>query len=384
MKNTLIILFIGFSLFSFGQTKKDSIKVNKNLRFSILGGPGYTPDYGFLIGGSALFTFSTDKKDTTLKRSVLPIAFAYMTSGGGSLIIRPQLFLKKDRFRVFGQISLNNTIDNYYGVGYKQNSSIQRGKDSTEYRSIGYRFNPIFLIRHKKTDLFYGGSVDISHRGIKDPSIGMQNDLNYIEHGGNSDGLKYLNIGLGLNVTYDTRDVPANAYKGLLFELSTQFYSKSYGSSTDFAIYSFQYKQFKELHFIGKRKTLAWMLNGRFSTGAVPLTDLSMIGSAYDLRGYYMGQYRDKNALAALVEYRHMFNAGDETKLRRIASKFGFAAWAGMGTIDPDFTDWSGVLPNLGAGLRIELQPRMNFRVDIGYDPLSGKTLMYFNMTEAF
>ena len=126
------------------------------------------------------------------------------------------------------------------------------------------------------------------------------------------------------------------------------------------------------------------MLNGRFTTGDVPISDLSMIGSAYDLRGYYMGQYRDKNAITSLVEYRHMFNAGDETKFKRIISKFGFAAWAGLGTIDPDFKDWSGVMPNYGAGLRIELQPRMNFRIDIGHDPLSGQTLMYFNMTEAF
>lgn len=29
----------------------------RNLHYNILGGPSYTPDFGFLVGGSALMTF---------------------------------------------------------------------------------------------------------------------------------------------------------------------------------------------------------------------------------------------------------------------------------------------------------------------------------------
>ncbi len=383
MKTYLFIFYILISSFSFSQ-KSDTLNKQKNLKFSMLGGPGYTPDYGFLIGGSALFTFSTNQYDTLLNRSVLPIAFAYMTEGGGSMIIGPQLFFNQNRFRVFGQVSLNNTIDNYYGVGYQKNANIERHKDSTQYRNIGFRFNPLLLFKYKNTDLFLGGSVDIAHKGIQEPSAGMQKDTDYLADGGDSTGLKYLNIGVGANISYDTRDIPANAYDGMLVEFGVTTYAQAFGSTTDFTVYNLQYKQFKSLKFIGKRKVLAWMVKGRFTSGDVPITDLSMIGSAYDLRGYYMGQYRDKNAVSAMAEYRHMFNAGSDTKIKEILSRFGFAAWAGMGTIDPDFKDWSGVLPNFGAGLRIELQPRMNFRIDFGHDPLNNQTLLYFNMTEAF
>ncbi len=76
--------------------------------------------------------------------------------------------------------------------------------------------------------------------------------------------------------------------------------------------------------------------------------------------------YRDDNAFYALVEYRQMISAGDETKFKKILSKLGFAAWAGMGTIGPDFKNWSEIMPNFGAELRIEVQPRMNFRIDVG------------------
>ena len=43
-----------------------------------------------------------------------------------------------------------------------------------------------------------------------------------------------------------------------------------------------------------------------------------------------------------------------------------------------------GVLPNLGLGLRIEFQPRMNVRLDYGRDMVNKQNLFYFNMTEAF
>jgi len=43
-----------------------------------------------------------------------------------------------------------------------------------------------------------------------------------------------------------------------------------------------------------------------------------------------------------------------------------------------------GVLPNLGLGLRVEVQPRMNVRLDFGRDMVNKQNLFYFNMTEAF
>ena len=43
-----------------------------------------------------------------------------------------------------------------------------------------------------------------------------------------------------------------------------------------------------------------------------------------------------------------------------------------------------GVLPNFGVGLRIEVQPRMNVRLDFGRNTVNKQNLFYFNMTEAF
>ena len=50
----------------------------RNFHYNILGGPSYTPDFGFLIGGSALMTFRMNPQDTTMRRSVIPMALAFM------------------------------------------------------------------------------------------------------------------------------------------------------------------------------------------------------------------------------------------------------------------------------------------------------------------
>jgi len=386
-----LISILGLSLLLINilaqSTKEDSTRTNKedkNLRFSILGGPGYTPDFGVLIGGSALFTFRTDPSNIELKRSVVPVAFAIIFTGGLNLTSRPQLFYNNDRFRIFGQFSYRNTLDNYYGVGYETNKGRPRGSETTEFRNFGGQFNPIFLFKIKETDLFIGPLIDITYDRMSEISAGIMADENYLEQGGDNDGLSFLNSGLGLNVSYDTRDIPANAYSGVLFDLKYTYYAKALGSDLIFSNLSLEYRHFMTLDFLGERKSLGWMIQSKNSFGDVPISRLAFIGSPFDLRGYYMGQYRDNSGHLAMVEYRNMFNSDKENLVGKIINRLGFATWAGVGLIGPSPEDIEGVLPNFGAGLRIEVQPRMNFRIDIGKNPVNGNTLVYFNMTEAF
>ena len=107
-------------------------------------------------------------------------------------------------------------------------------------------------------------------------------------------------------------------------------------------------------------------------------------GTPFDLRGYYMGQYRDKTSHMALVEYRQMFNNSRDTWLKRVISHLGYVAWGGVGFMGPDPVHIEGVLPNAGLGLRIEVQPRMNVRLDFGRNFINKQNLFYLNMTEAF
>ena len=102
----------------------------RNIHYNILGGPSYTPDFGALIGGSALVTFRMNPSDTLQKRSVLPMAVAVMFEGGLNLMVKPQLFFKNDKFRIFGKFTYKNTLENFYGIGYATNKHYERS-DST-------------------------------------------------------------------------------------------------------------------------------------------------------------------------------------------------------------------------------------------------------------
>ena len=324
----------------------------RNLHYNILGGPSYTPDFGFLIGGSALMTFRMNPSDTTQQRSVVPMAIALMFEGGLNLFTKPQLFFKGDRFRIFGVFAYKNTLENFYGIGYSTNKDYPRGEDTSEYRYSGVQVNPWM---------------------IEQPS--------YIAAGGTEHGYSNLSSGVGFLLTYDTRDIPANAYRGTYLDFRGMMYNKAFGSDDNFYRLEIDYRQYKTL---GRRRVLAWTVQTKNVFGDVPLTKYALSGTPFDLRGYYMGQFRDKSSHVVMAEYRQMINTDKSNWVKKMLSHVGYVAWGGCGFMGPTPGKIEGVLPNLGLGLRIEVQPRMNVRLDFGRDMVNKQNLFYFNMTEAF
>ena len=357
-------------------------KANRNFHYNILGGPSYSPDFGLLVGGSALMTFSLNPQDTTLKRSVVPIALAFMFDGGINIFSKPQLFFKHDRFRLFGKFSYKNTVENYYDIGYTTNRGYIRSDSTSQYRYSGVQINPWFLFRLGESDFFAGPQIDINYDHFTKPAKGLVENQSYQEAGGTAHGYKNFNSGLGFLLTYDSRDVPANAYKGIYLDFRGMMYHKIFGSEHNFYRLELDYRQYKE---VGKRKVIAWTAQTKNVFGGnIPLTQYSLTGTPFDLRGYYQGQYRDKSSHIVMAEYRQMLNTDQETWLKRIINHLGFVVWGGCGFMGPTPTKIEGVLPNYGVGLRIEVQPRMNVRLDLGKNTVNNQTLFYFNMTEAF
>ena len=367
-------------------------KANRNFHYNILGGPSYSPDFGLLIGGSALMTFSMAPKDTTLKRSVVPAALAFMFDGGINIFSKPQLFFKHDRFRIFGKFSYKNTVENYYDIGtlldvYQIfggyiNKNYIRSDSTSQYRYSGVQINPWFLFRLGNSDFFAGPQIDINYDHFTQPAKVLTTNESYLAAGGNANGYKNFNSGLGFLLTYDSRDVPANAYKGIYLDFRGMMYHKIFGSDKNFYRLDLDYRQYKE---VGNRKVIAWTAQTKNVFGKnIPLTQYSLTGTPFDLRGYYQGQYRDKSSHIVMAEYRQMLNTDQETWLKRIISHLGFVVWGGCGFMGPTPGKIEGVLPNYGVGLRIEVQPRMNVRLDLGKNTVNNQTLFYFNMTEAF
>ena len=354
----------------------------RNFHYNILGGPSYSPDFGLLVGGSALMTFSMNPKDSVLQRSVIPINLAFIFDGGINLFSKPQLFFKHDRFRIFGKFSYMNTVENFYGVGYSNNRDYVRSDTTSQYRYSGVQINPWFLFRLGKSNFFAGPQIDIKYDHFTKPAKGLLKEPSYTDAGGNDKGYKDFSSGIGFLLTYDSRDIPSNAYNGMYLDFRGMMYHKIFGSDKNFYRLELDYRQYK---LVGNRKVIAWTAQSKNVFGNdIPLTQYSLSGTPFDLRGYYQGQYRDKSSHVVLAEYRQMFNTEKENWLERIVSHLGFAVWAGCGFMGPNPVKIEGVLPNYGVGLRIEVQPRMNVRLDLGRNTVNDQTLFYFNITEAF
>lgn len=353
----------------------------RNLHYNILGGPSYTPDFGVLIGGSGLLTFRMNPSDTTQRRSVVPVAIALMFEGGLNLFSKPQLFFKGDRFRIFGTFSYKNTQENFYGIGYETNKNYVRSDTTSQYRYSGIQVNPWFLFRLGNSNFFAGPQIDINYDKMTKPAKFLVDEPSYKEAGGTAEGYTNFSSGLGFLLTYDTRDVPANAYKGMYLDFRGMMYQKFLGSDDNFYRLELDYRQYKS---VGRRKVIAWTAQSKNVFGDVPLNKYALSGTPFDLRGYYMGQFRDKTSHVVMAEYRQMINTQKRNWATKLLSHVGYVAWAGCGFMGPNPGKIEGVLPNIGVGLRIEVQPRMNVRLDLGRDMVNKQNLFYFNMTEAF
>lgn len=299
----------------------------RNLHYNILGGPSYTPDFGVLVGGSALMTFRMNPSDTTQQRSVVPVAIAFMFKGGLNLFSKPQLFFKGDRFRIFGQFSYKNTQENFYGIGYDTNKDYVRSDTTSQYRYSGVQVNPWFLFRLGESNFFAGPQIDINYDKITKPAKYLVDQPDYMAAGGTSHGYSNFSSGLGFLLTYDTRDVPANAYRGVYLDFRGVMYQKFFGSDNEFYRLEIDYRQYKT---VGRRKVIAWTAQTKNVFGDVPLNKYALSGTPFDLRGYYMGQYRDKSSHVVMAEYRQMFNTDKTSWVKKMVSHLGFVAWGGM------------------------------------------------------
>lgn len=357
------------------QQRKDSIRANKNLWLSILGGPSYTPEASVGVGGAMLASFRLNKQDTISQRSFLPIGFNLSLNGTIVVAGAGTFFFNENKFRIYTSYGFRNEPSNYYGKGFDDISQVEMSDSTTLFKKRSFQLYPRF-VWEVKPHLFVGGLFDINYSKSFDINPLMAQDAYF-----NKFKSSYLNVGLGGLVQYDTRDDIATPQHGVLLSVNAKLFGKYFGGAYNYQQVELEYRQFKPI--FRPRSTLAWIVKSQLSFGDVPFTELPSFGSPFDLRGYYWGKYRDKTMTYGIVEYRHMFGSPEAYKSGNFWAKLGFVAWGGTGSISNVPFNWDKWKFNYGVGLRIQMQPGKNFRIDVGKEPGQGM-LFYMNMTEAF
>ena len=336
---------------------------------SMMAGPGYTPESGLLIGGGFLYTFKTNRQDSLIERSNVPLTLFYSAKGNVGISSKISTFWFEDRLRIKSPVKYSDAQDDYFGVGFDTVNGKFPSDSTTQYHRRSIEFAPEVLVRIMEG--FYGGlKWDFENESISEVNPVMAADPSYLRYGSD-----IKSSGIGFLLTYDTRDVTVNAYSGIYVGLSSTMFRSGLGSDYDFEVFEGDFRSYFQIDHPGN--TIAVQLKTRIGTGDMPYNKMSLLGGDGGLRGYIAGQYRDKSSVFLLTEWRHMFTNADGS-----AKPSGIVLWLGSGGIGPAINDIHSWIPNFGIGYRFEVQPRMNVRIDFGIGRESNG--LYFNINESF
>lgn len=357
------------------QLHRDSIRANKKVWLSFLGGPSYTPNASFGIGGAVLASFKTNKDDSISYRSFLPAGVSISVNGTIIVAGAGTLFFNENRFRIYATYGYRNEPSNYFGKGMEAADTTPMTDSTTAYTRQNIQIYPRFIWEVKPA--FYLGTLfEINYSKISDISEGVAADSYFQKYAS-----KYTNIALGGVVQYDTRDDVATPNSGMLLSATAKVFSRAIGGTYNYQLLDLEYRQFQPLF---KRAILGWVGRAQMGFNDIPFTDLPSFGTPFDLRGFYQGQYRDRSMAYAITEFRHMFGTEESAARGSLLSKFGYVAWVGTGTLGDTPKEWEEWKLNYGVGLRVQIQPRKNFRLDLGKAHGEKGVKFYLNMTEAF
>ncbi len=336
-----------------------------------VGAPAYTPELGFLIAGGGAMSWNGDVEVPTLPRSSLTLIAGGSTLGAFILQARLNTFLNNDDTRITTNVDVRDQPDNYFGVGMLNGFTRPLGKDTTYLRRTWWNVDPT-LLKRIIGRLYAGVVLQFSGSVGRNISPGVASDPDFAAF-----GPSIVNTGVGLTVQYDSRDVPINAWKGMLLSATWTGYAPVLGANTLFHTLAIDYRHYVNLFLRGS--TLTWQVKYRTAFGNAPWSELTQVGTPFDLRAYRWGQFRDRTGFTAVLEYRFMLPVDEKL----LWSHLGFAVWGGVGAMSPTpLPDFTKVLPAAGGGLRVELLQRVTMRLDVGFGRHSHA--VYFNFLEAF
>jgi outer membrane protein assembly factor BamA len=255
----------------------------------------------------------------------------------------------KDKWFFLGRSRIQRFPLLYYGIGDETSGEHPAVVDAN-YLLLRQR-----VLRKIIPNLFLGPEVDFQH--LSSVSFNQPEDGSHHAQPLGSSGT--TNLGFGAALVYDDRHNVLNVRKGWFGEVGYLGYRPSLASDYSFNSINVDLRGF---HPYKKNNVIAWQVTGNFMSGDVPFNQLAMVGGEMMMRGFYQGRYRDKNMLAAQVEYRMLPFA--------FSKRWGATLFAGTAGVAPaikefkiDKAQFAG-----GAGVRYLLFPKKDIflRLDMG------------------
>jgi outer membrane protein assembly factor BamA len=320
----------------------------------------YLPETRLAFGGACIYTYFPGKEKSS-NPSLWQMGGAYTLNKQILLYASYQLFLRKNRTELFGEIGYFDYVFPYFGTG---NKTVFQQEES--YFANFPRVYVNYLER-VKGNFRAGGVLKFDLFNIK--QYKKEGLLDNSEVSGIEGGVV---TNAGLLMRYDSRDIVFLPSKGIFATLEVTRSGKLLGSEYP---YTEVFLNTSAYFSIKKNHVLATNLVTGIQNGDVPFYKLLTMGGPKRPRGIIEGRYRDKNLLLLQMEYRFP-----------IYKRFAGVAFASTGRVAGTFKDLAsaGYHYNVGGGLRFVLDKKnkLRLRLDVGFG--SDEPAFYLTVGEAF
>jgi outer membrane protein assembly factor BamA len=326
--------------------------------------PFSNPTIGTGLALVGAYMYKLNPEETETPSSFTGVGGFYADSDSWGVGLAQRLYLKDDRIRLLLSALTGEINYDFFGLG---NDAGENGRSipltqevdgvsaTVEYRVAGDLF---VGLRLAVTDIV--SRVKIGNIPIVPPEF-QGFDLMTTD--------RLENVGLLLRL--DRRDHVYTPSEGSLTNLDLSFRTISGLLSARYEKVRFDYNRYRPL----ANAVLAYRVSACYAGKGGPFYDVCSFGAKSDLRGYTTGRYRDRSQLTAQIEYR-----------RPMAGRWGWAAFAGVGTVAPTFSEMSSrdLLPSIGVGVRFSASKtqRVNLRVDLARG--ADESTLHISLGEAF
>ncbi len=309
----------------------------------------YAPETSFEFGVSSLLLFRA--RQDTLNRLSEVNAFTFVTLREQyGLWFDNAIYGDKDKWFFLGRTRLQRFPLLYYGIGPGASG------DSPAVIDANYLLLRQRVLRRVAPNLFFGPEFD--YQLLYKTAFNQPGGKPPYELPEGSEGTG--NLGGGLALVYDNRHNVLNVRKGFFGELAFLAYNPAWGADYRFSSINIDFRSY---HTVRRNNVLAWQVMGSFMNGSVPFNQLAQIGGDMMMRGYYQGRYRDRNLLAAQIEYRMLPFS--------FSRRIGGTLFAGVAGVAPALRAFEANEARFtaGAGLRYLLFPKKDIflRFDVGF-----------------
>lgn len=305
----------------------------------------FSPETSLEIGVSALFLYYAKNNPERNRLSEVQMFSFYTLNNQYGAWFDHFLYSDHDRWFFLGRLRFHRFPILYYGVG------IDAPAENPTVLYSDYTLIKERVLRKVANHFFVG--LEFDYQRLYNVQFERDND-NLLLRGANGTS----NFGVGLGLVYDNRHNPLNVRKGFFSEIAWIDYSRTLGSEYSFRSIITDNRIFRTVR---PKQVLAAQVYGAFMQGNVPFNQLALVGGESLMRGYYLGRFRDRNYIAAQVEYRWL--------PLPFSKRWGATAFAAMGTVSntPESLFQKKWLPTGGAGVRFLVFPKKDIfiRADV-------------------